>query len=116
LPEFPPNVSLQTMLLNYTGFLGSLPHSIGNLKMLSTIDLSNCNFNESIPNSWVSLIQLVYLDMSFNMFSGSIPVFSMAKNLTNLDLSFNNLTGQITTTQWEELLKLESLSLDRKIH
>jgi Leucine-rich repeat (LRR) protein len=113
LPEFPPNVSLQTMLLNYTGFLGSLPHSIGNLKMLSTIDLSNCNFNGSIPNSWVSLIQLVYLDMSFNTFSGSIPVFSMAKNLTNLDLSFNNLTGQITTTQWEELLKLESLSSDR---
>jgi Leucine-rich repeat (LRR) protein len=45
------------------------------------------------------------------MFSGSIPVFSMAKNLTKLDLSSNNLTGQITSTQWAELLNLEILDL-----
>jgi Leucine-rich repeat (LRR) protein len=99
------------MVLNYTGFSGSLPHSIGNLKMLSTIDLSNCNFRGSIPDLMASLTQLVYLDMSLNMFCGSIPVFSMAKNLTNVDLSSNNLTGQITSTQWEELLHLDILDL-----
>jgi Leucine-rich repeat (LRR) protein len=86
-PEFPPNGSLQTMVLRGTNFFGTLPHSIGNLKMLSAIDFWNCSF------------------------SGSIPVISMAKNLTYLDFSFNNLTGQITSIQWEELLKLESLYL-----
>jgi uncharacterized protein YjbI with pentapeptide repeats len=88
LPEFPPNGSLRTIVLKSTYFSGTLPHSIGNLRMLSSIDLSNCDF------------------------SGSIPVFSMAKNLTYLDLSSNNLIGQITSTQWEELLKLEYIFLD----
>jgi Leucine-rich repeat (LRR) protein len=111
LPEFPPNGSLRTMELSGTNFSGTLPHSIGNLKMLSIIDLSNCNFSGSIPNSLASLTQLVFLDMSLNMFNGSIPIFSMAKNLTKLYLSSNNLTGHITSTQWEELLKLESLVL-----
>jgi Leucine-rich repeat (LRR) protein len=111
LPKFPPNGSLRTMVLRRTKFSGTLPHSIGNLKMLSTIDLLNCNFSGSIQNSLASLTQLVYLDMSSNMFNGSIPVFSMAKNLTNLNLSSNNLTDQITSTQWEQLLKLEYLYL-----
>jgi Leucine-rich repeat (LRR) protein len=111
LPEFPSNGSLRTMVLRRTNFYGTLPHSIGNLKMLSIINLLSCNFSGSIPDSLTSLTQLVYLKMSSNMFSGSIPIFSMAKNLTYLDLSSNNLTGQITSTQWEELLKLESLYL-----
>jgi Leucine-rich repeat (LRR) protein len=52
LPEFPPNGSLQTMVLGYTSFSGTLPSSIGNLKMLSTIDLWRCNFVGSIPAQW----------------------------------------------------------------
>ncbi|XP_062171093.1 receptor-like protein 37 [Alnus glutinosa] len=159
LPEFPPNGSLQTMVLSDTNFSGTLPNSIGNLKMLSTINIQNCNFSGLIPDSMASLTQLVYLDMSsnlfsgsipdslasltqlvyldmssnlfsgsipdllasltqlvnlylsWNMFNGSIPVFSMTKNLTHLDLSSNNLTGPITSTQWEELLDLEYLLL-----
>ncbi|GLT64318.1 hypothetical protein SLA2020_368210 [Shorea laevis] len=80
LPEFPPNGSLRTMVLSYTKFSGTLPHSIGNLKMLSTIKLQECKFNGSIPSSMAGLTQLVYLDMSFNSLSGSLPIFSMCKN------------------------------------
>ncbi|GLT70219.1 hypothetical protein SLA2020_423140 [Shorea laevis] len=80
--------------------------------MLSSIDISYCNFSGEIPNSMASLTQLLYLDMSFNNFVGSIPSFSMSKNLTfsgplnelsnvsacrleTFDLSHNNLEGPI---------------------
>jgi Leucine-rich repeat (LRR) protein len=111
LPEFPSNGSLQMLLLRFTVFSGALPHSIGNLKMLSVIDLHYCYFNGSIPKSMASLPQLLYLDMSYNNLVGSIPSFSMNKKLTTINLYGNNLTGQLTSTQWEELLDLQVLDL-----
>jgi len=111
LPEFPLNGSLKTLLLRYTRFAGTLPSSIGNLKMLSLIDLAGCNFSGEIPNSMANLTQLRNLDMSLNSFNGSIPSFSMSKNLIQIVLSKNNLTGQIASTQWEELLNLVTLDL-----
>jgi Leucine-rich repeat (LRR) protein len=87
LPEFPSNGSLRTLQLGLTNFSGTLPHSIGNLKMLSVIALESCNFN------------------------GTIPSFSMNKKLMTIYLQGNDLTGQITSTQWEELLDLEVLYL-----
>ncbi|XP_059436520.1 receptor-like protein 34 [Corylus avellana] len=111
LPEFSSNGSLRTLVLSKTNFSGTLPNSIANLKMLSVINLSGCNFNGSIPKSMASLTRLLYLDMSNNNFGGSIPSFSMVKNLTTISLSKNNLTGEITSTWWEELLNLEILDL-----
>jgi Leucine-rich repeat (LRR) protein len=111
LPELPSNGSLRILVLSETNFSGTLPHSIGNMKMLSIIDLSGCNFNGSIPKSMASLTKLIYLDMSNNNFVGSIPSFSMSKNLTTIDLSNNGLTGHITSIRWEELLNLEVLDL-----
>ncbi|XP_059429257.1 receptor-like protein 6 [Corylus avellana] len=95
LPEFPPNGSLQTMVIHGTSFSGTLPSSIGNLKMLSTVGLGSCNFIGSIPDSMASLTQLKYFDISYNKFSGSIPNFSMCKNLEILYLSGNLLNGNI---------------------
>ena len=111
LPEFYPNGSLQSLLLRGTKFSGTLPDSIGNLKRLSEIDFSECNFTASIPNSITNLTQLVYLYMSSNKFTGPIPSFSMAKNLTMIDLSFNNLIGQITFSHGKELQSLVELYL-----
>ncbi|XP_070665233.1 receptor-like protein 7 [Malus domestica] len=51
LPEFPKNASLRSLVLSGANFLGLLPNSIGNLKMLSKIDISRCNFTGSIPRS-----------------------------------------------------------------
>ena len=89
----------------------NFPNSIGNLKRLSEIDLSGCNFNGSVPNSMANLTQLIYLDMSSNYFTAPIPSFSMAKNLTMIDLSYNHLTGQITFSHWKELQSLVYLYL-----
>jgi Leucine-rich repeat (LRR) protein len=111
LPGFPSNGSLRMLVLRETNFSGTLPHSIGNLRMLSIINLFGCNFNGWIPKSMASLTRLLYLDMSNNNFNGSIPSFSMGKNLTTISLSHNDLTGQITFTRWEELLNLEVLDL-----
>nr|XP_023909136.1 receptor-like protein Cf-9 [Quercus suber] len=113
---FPESVyqilTLQTLYLSNNELLqGALPDAIGNLTMLSRLDLSNCNFSGSIPNSMANLVQLVYLDMSINSFTGPIPSFSMAKNLTEIDLSHNKLTGQITSTHWNDLPNLVNLHL-----
>ena len=63
LPEFHPNGSLQSLRLSVTKFSATLPDSIGNLKRLFEIDISECNFNGSIPNSIANLTQLVYFSM-----------------------------------------------------
>ncbi|RXI01431.1 hypothetical protein DVH24_014780 [Malus domestica] len=96
LPEFPNNRSLRSLVLGFTKFSGLLPESIGNLKVLETIDLVNYSFNGPIPSSLFSLPLLVELVLSHNRFSGHLSEFSNAySNLVNLDLSFNNLEGPI---------------------
>ncbi|CAL9002861.1 unnamed protein product [Prunus brigantina] len=112
LPEFPKNASLQSLVLNGANFSGQLlPNSIGNLKMLSKIDVPSCNFTGSIPRSMENLTQLIYVDLSMNKFNGSVPFFSKAKNLTLINLSFNLLTGQINSSHWENHTNLVNLNL-----
>ncbi|XP_059650393.1 receptor-like protein 7 [Cornus florida] len=103
LPEFSQHGSLQTMILRYTNFSGTLPDSIGNLRMLSMIDVFNCSFTGPIPSSLANLTQLVHLDLAYNMFIGPIPSFS--KNLSYIYLSHNSLSGTIPSS----LLDLPSL-------
>ncbi|KAE8039137.1 hypothetical protein FH972_011579 [Carpinus fangiana] len=111
LPEFLPNGSLQTMILSYTNFSGSLPPSIGNLKMLSTLSLRRCNFSGSIPSSIASLTQLTYLDLLSNNFNGSIPSsIASLTQLASLDLSYNNFSGS-TPSSIASLTQLANLYL-----
>ncbi|KAF5941003.1 hypothetical protein HYC85_022170 [Camellia sinensis] len=94
-PQFPPNGSLHTLVLSNTTFSGTLPNSVGNLRVLSRIELSRCNFSGPIPNSNANLTQLLYLGLSYNNFTGTIPSFQMSKNITYIDLSHNALTGHV---------------------
>ncbi|XP_062007357.1 receptor-like protein 6 [Rosa rugosa] len=87
LPEFPKNGSLQYLDLRVTNFSGVLPNSIGNLT------------------------QLVSLSIYGNNFEGSIPSFSGAKNLEEIDLYSNGLTGNINCIHWKNLTNLSYLSL-----
>ncbi|XP_031277396.1 receptor-like protein 6 [Pistacia vera] len=98
LPDFPQNLSLQSLVLHDTNFSGTLPDSVGNLKNLSIIDLAFCNFNGSLPTSMANLNQLFHLDLCHNKFSGPLPSFHMSKKLSYLDLSFNFLTGEFLFT------------------
>ncbi|KAM5555179.1 hypothetical protein ABKV19_023194 [Rosa sericea] len=111
LPEFTRNGSLQYLNLWSTNFSGLLPNSIGNLKMLSIIAISDCKFTGPIPKSMANLTQLVSLSMPNNKLEGSIPSFSGAKNVVDIDLSNNSLTGTINSTHWRNLTKLSSLDL-----
>ncbi|MFQ6656722.1 hypothetical protein Gotur_026704, partial [Gossypium turneri] len=50
LPEFPANNALLSLSLYETNFSGKLPESIGNLKFLTNLELSYCNFFGPIPS------------------------------------------------------------------
>ncbi|XP_031098262.1 receptor-like protein 50 [Ipomoea triloba] len=112
LPDFPENGSLQSLQLGITKFSGRLPESIGNLRLLSHIDLTGCSLSGAIPASITKLTNLVELRLGGNHFSGWIPPFKLFKNLTEIGLSNNDFTGEIPSSHWDGLNNLESLYLD----
>jgi Leucine-rich repeat (LRR) protein len=97
--------------ISRTNFSGSLPDSIGSLKMLSTIEIGGCNLTGSIPKSMTNLTQLVSLSMSGNNFEGVVPSFNRAKNLKELVLYSNGLTGNISCIHFGNLTNLLHLDL-----
>ncbi|PNX98294.1 receptor-like protein kinase [Trifolium pratense] len=111
-PEFPLSGSIQTLRVCNTSFSGEFPHTIGNMRHLYKLDLSNCQFNGTLPNSLSNLTQLSYLDLSSNSFTGAMPSFRMAKTLTRIDLSHNRLSGVISSSDYfEGLHNLVSIDL-----
>ncbi|CAN1134265.1 Receptor-like protein 7 [Linum perenne] len=110
LPDFPPNHSMQTLLLSGTNFSSMLPASMGNLGKLSRIELEGCNFSGPVPKSMENLTQLVYVDLASNHFTGPIPSLGLSKNLVHLDLSYNQLAGDISA-QWESFQELVYVDL-----
>ncbi|KAI3956816.1 hypothetical protein MKW92_020815 [Papaver armeniacum] len=110
LPEFPIKGVLQDLVLRGTSFSGELPHSIGNLKLLSRLDLSRCGFSGSIPDSISNLNQLQRLDLSYNNFTGLISSICWPKSLTMINLANNHLAGPISS-DWIGLQNLFSLRL-----
>ncbi|XP_073033606.1 receptor-like protein 7 [Primulina eburnea] len=111
IPQFPQIGSFRTIILSYTNFSGTLPDSIGNLRMLSMLVLSNCNFIGPIPSTITNLTELVNVDFSFNSFTGSIPPFQMSKKLEYIDLSYNKLMGSISSRHFEGLTNLTFINL-----
>ncbi|KAL4351792.1 hypothetical protein GQ457_06G005740 [Hibiscus cannabinus] len=111
--NFPPNASLQSLVVSDTDFGGQLPESIGNLRQLTWVELANCKFTGPIPKTLKKLTQLIHLDFSYNNFSGPLPSFTPLRNLTELILLDNQLNGSIHSTNWSSLLNLISLNLRR---
>ncbi|XP_052622646.1 receptor-like protein 49 [Lactuca sativa] len=91
------------------GLTGPIPESLGRLRFLEELCLSNNDLMGPIPTF---LGKLSKLDLSFNQLTGSIPYsFGHLATLTDLHLQFNRLTGPIPTFHWK-LSKLD-LSFNR---
>ncbi|CAM8888914.1 unnamed protein product [Rhodiola kirilowii] len=108
---FQNSSSLETLLLHGTRFSKTIPESIGEAKILSNLDLGNCNLCGQIPKSISQLEHLVYLDLSQNNLDGHIPSFSRSRNLTVLRMNQNQLNGSILATDWKKLPQMETLLL-----
>ncbi|XP_021748712.1 receptor protein-tyrosine kinase CEPR2-like [Chenopodium quinoa] len=75
---------------------GRIPDSLGNLKNLTWLFLSNCKRVGKIPESIYGLKELVTFDLSRNRLSGKLSEsISELRKLTKIELFANNLTGEI---------------------
>ncbi|CAO2835352.1 unnamed protein product [Amaranthus hypochondriacus] len=75
---------------------GTIPESLGNLKNLTWLYLSNCKRIGEIPDSIYSLKQLEVFDLSRNRLSGVLSEsISELKKIRQIELFDNNLTGEI---------------------
>uniref|UniRef100_A0A7N2LIE5 Leucine-rich repeat-containing N-terminal plant-type domain-containing protein n=1 Tax=Quercus lobata TaxID=97700 RepID=A0A7N2LIE5_QUELO len=95
-----PMVNWSTPLMyldvSRTIYSGELPKSIGKMKFIQHLFMSECKFNGSIPAWLGNLTQLIDLDLSINNFSGEMP--SSISNLFVLsyfDLRSNNIQGAL---------------------
>ncbi|CAM8906314.1 unnamed protein product [Rhodiola kirilowii] len=111
LPQFLGNNSLRKLFLSFTNFTGTIPESVGELKMLSHLDLQCCNFHGVIPEQLWNLKNLVDIDLAYNGLNGSVQSLSSLVKLTTLYLNNNLLTGSISALNWKKLVQLEYLDL-----
>ncbi|KAM3683452.1 hypothetical protein ACJW31_12G148500 [Castanea mollissima] len=77
-------------------FEGEVPESIGMLKGLFALNLSNNLLSGHIPSAMGNLTQLESLDLSLNKLSGEIPQqLAQLTFLSFINVSYNNFTGPI---------------------
>ncbi|XP_020674082.2 receptor-like protein Cf-9, partial [Dendrobium catenatum] len=101
LPDFPKYNILNSLVTSNTNLSGNLPDAIGNLKFLTFLDLSSCQFYGTMPSSIGNLSELEYLDLSYNKFNGvggfELPSYTISQShLFWLSLANTNLIGEIT--------------------
>ncbi|XP_047944430.1 receptor-like protein 9DC3 [Salvia hispanica] len=85
-----------TLDLSSNRFTGTIPPSIGNLKILRYLNLSHNTLTGHIPSSLRNMSELESLDLSTNKLDGEIPNdLTRLTFLAKLNLSTNNLVGQI---------------------
>ncbi|XP_047964983.1 LRR receptor-like serine/threonine-protein kinase EFR [Salvia hispanica] len=108
--------SLQTLLLWRNKFIGNLSRDVGNLTMLTSLQLHENYLTGLIPPELGKLYQLEELLLELNNLSGSIPheIFNIS-TLRNLALSFNALSGVLPTHLCHASPILEQLHLSMNL-
>ena len=95
------------------GLKGQIPAELGNLAMLTVLNLSSNELQGEIPPELGNLSQLTSLILSGNQLTGEIPSsLGNLSQLTSLLLAINQLSGQIPP-DLGSLASLESLWMDR---
>ncbi|XP_050255748.1 receptor-like protein 7 isoform X2 [Quercus robur] len=112
VPEFNRSSPLKVLMVAGTSFYGELPDSIGDLKLLNSIDVSDCNFSGPVPSSLGNLTELIYLDLSaYNFKSGTLDWIGKQTKLNVLGLANLNLNSSIPFFL-RNLTQLRYLNLD----
>ncbi|KAH9704155.1 MDIS1-interacting receptor like kinase 2 [Citrus sinensis] len=102
---------LRSLDLSQNKLVGPIPSSVGHLTQLTTFYMHSNLINGSIPLEIGNLNFLQVLDLSDNKLKGPIPsTIAGLVNLTSLSLKYNNLTGSIPSTL-DHLNRLTDLEL-----
>ncbi|KDP41868.1 hypothetical protein JCGZ_26886 [Jatropha curcas] len=101
--SLPPSIGnlkmLQLFDLRGNGLSGILPNQLGNLRHVKSVLLGSNKVRGVIPSEVGLLTSLTALDLSHNGITGSIPAsMSNAKNLESMLLNNNKLSGEIPSS------------------
>ncbi|KAB2607440.1 receptor-like protein 2 [Pyrus ussuriensis x Pyrus communis] len=78
---------------------GTFPSSLGNIKLLSHLNLSHNLLSGSLEaGMFLSLSRLEILDLSYNLFSGEIPLSLSSSYIQMVDFSSNIFNGTIPSS------------------
>ncbi|KAM7515144.1 hypothetical protein LguiA_004727 [Lonicera macranthoides] len=84
------------MDLSWNRFLGGIPRTIGNDRMLTFLSFAHNELQGSIPQSLGNLVNMEILVLSNNNLSGPIPTsLEGLRYLQYFNISFNRLKGEI---------------------
>nr|GLL35657.1 LRR receptor-like serine/threonine-protein kinase FLS2 isoform X3 [Ipomoea trifida] len=82
--------------LSFNNFSGPIPHEMGYLSDIHTLNLSHNHFTGSIPTTLSNLKQIECLDLSHNRLDGQIPQDLIELHFLSIfSVAFNNLSGRI---------------------
>ncbi|XP_048426060.1 receptor-like protein 2 isoform X2 [Pyrus x bretschneideri] len=103
-------IQLRLPSKGHTG--GTFSSSLGNLKLLSHLNLSHNLLSGSLEaGMFSSLNRLEILDLSYNLFSGEIPLSLSSSYIQIVDFSSNQFNGTIPSSFLQHAWNLSSLNL-----